>query len=122
MADFCDSNKPTAWANGEESIAAADPRRILCVDIRTGTRLIARHKMRVRQIPGDCRTWILRSDVDRLAALAVSRTRKSPSPSEIEQRDIDRAIDNAVLADSGGGAGYLWLGGPERLSDPKSHE
>lgn len=36
-------------------------------------------------------------------------TRRGLSPAEIKQRDIDRAIDAAVLADARGGSGWVCL-------------
>jgi hypothetical protein len=35
--------------------------------------------------------------------------RRGLSPDEIKKHDIDRAIDAAVLADAGGGAGWVCL-------------
>lgn len=39
----------------------------------------------------------------------VEGTRNALDAAEIARRDIDRAIDAAVLADAGGGAGWVWL-------------
>jgi hypothetical protein len=39
----------------------------------------------------------------------VEGTRNALDAAEIARRDIDRAIDAAVLADAGGGAGWVCL-------------
>lgn len=68
------ADKSIAWACGEEYVLKGDASRMLGVSYATMSRLIKKNGVTVRQIPGHCRVWVRRADVERLAEMAVSKS------------------------------------------------
>lgn len=52
-------------------VSARSAAKSLRITARTLEKLVERHNLTIRQVPGNRRKWLLRSEVERLAAASI---------------------------------------------------